>query len=96
MRFIVLTALLIGVISLIGVGLTDSFSGISFGSSCEWADVDINGQSFDSKEELREVFESSGTDFDKISEETEFRVEDGTLVYRAESGCGMQSQEVRQ
>lgn len=63
---------------------TFSFTDIIDQGTCEWKDLEIDGETFDSKQELEQAYPD---DFEEQKDEADFRVRDGVLQYRL-SGCG--------
>ncbi|NUB91109.1 hypothetical protein HT576_08755 [Haloterrigena sp. SYSU A121-1] len=58
------------------------------GDTCEWQDVDIDGQQFNSLEEFRDAAEAHSADFGETFGDIAFREQDGTLQFRPDE-CGV-------
>jgi hypothetical protein len=83
------TALILVVAAFI---FTSSFSGLGLGDSCEWEEINIQGQTFSSLNELDQfVQEEHGTSLDSI-DHASFEVRDGVVHGKLEN-CQVQTGE---
>lgn len=77
--------LIFGVIGLVAVS-DDPLTFIA-PEGCDWQTVEIDGQTFDSEDDLRVVAEAEGVNFDEVFGDTEFQESGGELEFRPEV-CG--------
>ncbi|WP_226005968.1 hypothetical protein [Natrinema salinisoli] len=84
----VLIAIILVVVAGLAFFASGSLNVIDPGDSCEWQDVEIEGQQFDSLEDFRDAAETQGVNFDDTFGDVAFRERDGTLQFRPDQ-CGV-------
>ena len=57
--------------------------------TCDWQVVEIEGETYDSLDELRDEADRRGADFDELFGDIEFRERGGVLEYRPDV-CGVE------
>lgn len=74
----------LAVIGVVAVGPGDlSVAGIIGDASCEWQDLELEGQTFEGLDEVEQQYPDA---YDLLVEQADTRIEDGVVQYQL-SGC---------